>query len=84
VDCRQSVYLPFLLFLLNATNINFIVVGLTRSGLEPKTYRTQGEHINHYTTDVVTVKLVFVSYPICRVCGKQQSLTHSNLIILDF
>jgi hypothetical protein len=52
-----------LLFLLNATNINFIVVGLTRSGLEPKTYRTQGEHINHYTTDVVTVKLVFVSYP---------------------
>ena len=36
-----------------ATNINFIVFGLTRSGLEPTTYRTQGEHANRYTTDAV-------------------------------
>jgi hypothetical protein len=29
----------------------FVVFGLTRSGLEPTTYRTRGEHANHYTTD---------------------------------
>ena len=34
-----------------ATNANFIVFGLTRLGLEPTIYRTQGEHANHYTTD---------------------------------
>jgi hypothetical protein len=32
-----------------ATNTNFIVFGLTRSGLEP----TRGEHANHYTTNAV-------------------------------
>jgi hypothetical protein len=29
-----------------ATNINFIVFGLTRSGLEPTIYRTRAEHAN--------------------------------------
>jgi hypothetical protein len=33
-----------------ATNTNFIVFGLTRSGLEPTIYCTRGEHANHYTT----------------------------------
>jgi hypothetical protein len=37
-----------------AINTNFIVFGLTRSGLEPTIYRTQGEHANHYATDAVT------------------------------
>ena len=36
-----------------ATNTNFIVFGLTRLGLEPTIYRTQGKHANHYTTDAV-------------------------------
>ena len=36
-----------------ATNANFIVFGLTLSGLEPTIYRTLGEHANHYTTDAV-------------------------------
>ena len=36
-----------------ATNTNFIVFGLTRSGLKPTIYRTQGEPANHYTTDAV-------------------------------
>ena len=46
-----------LLFLLYAAclaylaNTNFLVFGLTRSGIEPMTYRTRGEHANHYTTD---------------------------------
>ena len=31
-----------------ATNTNFIVIGLTRSGLEPMIYHTRGEHANHY------------------------------------
>ena len=36
-----------------ATNINFKVFGLTRPGLEPTFYRTQGKHANYYTTDAV-------------------------------
>ena len=39
-----------------ATNTNFIVVGLTRPGLEPTIYRTRGEHANHYTIDTVRNK----------------------------
>ena len=38
-----------------ATNTNLIVFGLSRSGLEPTIYRTQDEHANHYTTDVVLI-----------------------------
>ena len=37
------------------TNTNFIVFGLTRSGLEPTIYCTRGEHANHYTSDAVIV-----------------------------
>jgi hypothetical protein len=36
-----------------ATKTNFIVFGLTRFGLKPTIYRTQGKHANHYTTDAV-------------------------------
>jgi hypothetical protein len=36
-----------------ARNTNFIVFGLTQTGLEPTIYRTQDEHANHYTTNVV-------------------------------
>ena len=38
-----------------ATNTNFIVFGLTRSGLKPAIYGTQVEHANNYTTDVFFV-----------------------------
>ena len=38
-----------------ASNTNFIVFGLTRLGLEPTIYRTQGEHANHYATDEPTI-----------------------------
>jgi hypothetical protein len=37
-----------------ATNTNFIVFGLTRSGLKPTSYHTWVEHVNHYATDAVT------------------------------
>jgi hypothetical protein len=37
--------------MLRATNTNFIVFGLTRSGLESTIYRTRSENANHYTTD---------------------------------
>jgi hypothetical protein len=37
-----------------ATNINFIVFGLTWSELEPTIYHTWGKNANHYTTDVVS------------------------------
>ena len=39
-----------------AINTKFIVFGLIRSGFEPMTYRTQGEHANHYTSDVVKLQ----------------------------
>ena len=32
---------------------NFIVIGLTRPVFEPMTYRTLGNHTNHYSTDAV-------------------------------
>jgi cobalamin biosynthesis protein CbiD len=50
-----------------ATNTNFIVLGLTRLGLKPMIYHTQGKHANHYAT---------------KIGIKQQSLTHpmSNMI----
>ena len=38
------------------TNTNCKVFGLTRTGLEPTIYRTQGEHANHYTTDAVELR----------------------------
>jgi hypothetical protein len=44
-------------------NTNIIVFGLTRSGLEPKIYRTQGEHAEYYTTDVDFN--VYIEYDIC-------------------
>jgi hypothetical protein len=38
-----------------ATNINFLVFGLTRPVLESTIYRTRGEHANHYATDALFV-----------------------------
>jgi hypothetical protein len=53
-----------LLFLLSTAGLagkqqktNFIVFGLTRCGLEPMIYCTQGEHVNHYTTNAVIFTL---------------------------
>jgi hypothetical protein len=52
--------------LIEKTNTNFIVFGLTRSGLEPTIYRTRGEHANHYTTDAffqdgkITISLIVI------------------------
>ena len=36
-----------------ATKTNFIVFGLTQSGLELTIYHTRGKHAYHQTTDVV-------------------------------
>jgi hypothetical protein len=36
-----------------ATNTNFIVLGLTQSGLKPTNYLTRGKHANQYTIDAV-------------------------------
>jgi hypothetical protein len=38
-----------------ATHTSIIVLGLTRSGLEPTIYRTRCEDANHNTTDAVEV-----------------------------
>jgi hypothetical protein len=39
-----------------ATNINFIVFGLTWQGFAPTIYHTRGEHTNHYTTGAAQPK----------------------------
>ena len=44
-----------------ATNIIFVVFGLTRPGLEPTIYRTRGEHVNHYATDVVIFLIMYLA-----------------------
>jgi hypothetical protein len=50
----QSALSPYCCVLCGeATNTNFIVFGLTRSGLEPMIYRTPDEYANHYSTDAV-------------------------------
>jgi hypothetical protein len=38
-----------------ATITNYIVFGVTQTGLDPTIYRTQDEHANHYTTDEPTI-----------------------------
>ena len=38
-----------------ATNTNFIVFGLARTGLDPTIYRIRGEHANHYASDAVRI-----------------------------
>ena len=48
-----------------ATNTNFIVFGLTRSGIDPTVYHTLGEHANYYTTDAVFATLVSLN-----TCGR--------------
>ena len=40
-----------------ATNTNFIVFDLTRSGFEPTIYHTRGEHANDYTTDAMEIQI---------------------------
>ena len=50
-----------------ATNTNVIVLGLTRSGLEPTIYRTRGEHANHYTINAVQI-IIDTRYNVCKVC----------------
>ena len=43
-----------------ATNTNFIVFGLTLSGLEPTIYRTRGEHANHYNINTIHFGLIIL------------------------
>jgi hypothetical protein len=54
---------PSLFFLLSgeAANTNFIVLGLTRLGLEPRIYHIPGKHTNHNTTDAVGYILKFTN-----------------------
>ena len=64
-----------LLFLFNSAwlaNTNFIVFGLTRSGLELTIYRTRGEHANHCTTEMYSSQKephlnLWVVYTICKI-----------------
>ena len=62
-----------------ATNTNYIVFGLTRSGLEPTIYRTQDEHANHYTTDAVDI----FSINIKNVLKFKHDIFHIGLLIIS-
>jgi hypothetical protein len=55
-----------------ATNTNFIVFGLIRSGLEPAIHHTRGKHANHYTTDAVLAHWNSLIY-IQRTRGKRNN-----------
>jgi hypothetical protein len=51
-----------------ATNTNFIVCGLTLTGLKHTIYRTQGEHANHYATDAVFAQTeILIKTPIINM-----------------
>jgi hypothetical protein len=55
-------YLPLKFIFLIRTNqssfflLNAACFGLTRPGLEPTIYRTQGKYANHYATDAISYK----------------------------
>jgi hypothetical protein len=42
-----------------ATNTNYILFNLTRTGLETTIYQTQSEYANHYTTDALISKEIW-------------------------
>jgi hypothetical protein len=50
---QSSFFLLSAACLAEKQNINFIVFGLSRSGLEPTIYQIRGVHANHYFTDAV-------------------------------
>ena len=49
-----------------AANTTFLVFGLILLGLEPTIYLTQGEHTNHYMTDVVHYILYYLQICILK------------------
>jgi hypothetical protein len=51
-----------------ASTTNFIVFGLTQSGVEPTIYYTQGEHVNHCTTNEIT----------CRKTNYLREISHTE------
>ena len=59
---------------------NFIVIGLTRPGLEPKIYHTRGEHANH--------SAILLKGPNCKyVCLIQQQFSleiRTRFIFIDY
>ena len=60
-----------------AANTNLIVFGLTQLGLEPTIYCTQGEHVNHYTTDAVKIVSIIIT-TLC-ICTKEVFLNHKEM-----
>ena len=65
----MSLYSEHIILILNkSANTNFIVFGLTWTGLEPMMYYSWGKYATHYTTDVI-----------CRSKGK--GLTTTNIVM---
>ena len=50
-----------------AANTNFLVFGMTPSGLEPLIYLTQAEHVDHYTTNLVTLGIHEMHLDKCKL-----------------
>lgn len=76
-----------------ATNINFILIGLTRPELAPMSYHTLGEHKNHYTTELshFWLRLVFFSlffFFFYKTCTSETHvfliMTHQNVILQGY
>jgi hypothetical protein len=64
-----------------ATNTNFLVFGLTRTGLWPTIYCTQGEDANHYTKDMVNSSCWF-TLPMYTKIQKLQNVCLVSIINL--
>ena len=65
----MSLYSEHIILILNkSANTNFIVFGLTWTGLKPMMYYSWGKYATHYTTDVI-----------CRSKGK--GLTTTNIVM---
>jgi hypothetical protein len=60
-----------------ATNTNFIIFCLTRPGLDPTIFHTQGEQTNHYMMDVVQHDILLIWHYTTLNHSITHSLTHS-------
>ena len=70
---------------LDQQTINFKVIGLTRPGLEPAIYHTQGDHANNYTIDELLTIIVetlpdrYIRSECDEKKGAQKRLWHQRL-----
>lgn len=53
-DSQSTIFCSYFMPSWESANINFMVFGLTRAGITPTIYRTQGKHTYHCITAIVS------------------------------